>query len=81
MRGISFAKLCALLSGLSLLRDLLHCLLYGLLCSLLDYLSFLCGHGGCELEMIIYKSTRSCAKIFYAQTFLIDIIARKKLFV
>lgn len=47
-------KLGALLSGLALLCDFLHCLLY----SLLDCLFLLCGHGGCELEMMTYKSTR-----------------------
>ena len=47
-------KTNALFCGLALLRDLLHCLL----CSLLDCLSFLCGHGGCELGMMTYKSTR-----------------------
>ena len=70
-----FEKLCALLRCLALC-DLLHCLFR----SLLHCLSFLCGHGGCELEIFSDKSTRSRMNI-YAQTFLIDIIARKKYFV
>lgn len=58
-----FTKL-ALLSSLALRCLALRCLLRGLLCSLLYCLSFLCCHGGCELEMVADMSTRLHAKKF-----------------
>jgi hypothetical protein len=54
-------KLCALLSGLSLLCDLLDCLLH--------CLSLFCGHGGCELKVVADKSTRSRMNIFMHKRF------------
>jgi len=56
-----YTKLGTLLSSFALLCDLLDCLLD----SLLHCLSFLCGHGGCELRMMTYKSTRLHIEKFF----------------